>query len=293
MTDFEPYKVKKKLLTWTSSSRLMTQGRFCIVSTKAFSSARVIFPSLQTHWQDSVHDDQSCTSQKQWVFCVTWSLWQRGAQRYSAGSDLRLSEPCPVSAGVRCRGTFSPRLPSLVPSAPRLLQENNIILPSKGHNNVHQVPDKLLTAISHLFYSLLPVRGSLWLCWPSDQRTRSEPSACEASPTTRPGCICTCDVTHKTQDVTQDENQSIGASPETPRIPEVEFISRAVAQILGVVETHQPLGAVGAGQSREEARGLAFVTLSLVIGQQFKRLTLGFGDTLQGRETNTFHHQLV
>lgn len=80
---------------------------------------------------------------------------------------------------------------------------------------------------------------------------------------------------------------------KTTDVPEVEFISRAVAQILGVVETHQPLWTVGAGQSREEARGLAFITLPLIIGQQLKRLALCFSYTLQGREINIFHNLLV
>lgn len=78
--------------------------------------------------------------------------------------------------------------------------------------------------------------------------------------------------------------RGIGGLPGTTGIPEVEFVSRTVAQILGVVETHQPLGTVGAGQSRQEARGLAFVALSLVIGQQLKRLALGFSYTLQATQ---------
>lgn len=75
---------------------------------------------------------------------------------------------------------------------------------------------------------------------------------------------------------------------EATDVPEVEFISRTVAQILGVVETHQPLWTVGAGQSREEARGLAFITLSLIIGQQLKRLALCFSYALRGRERSKF-----
>lgn len=82
--------------------------------------------------------------------------------------------------------------------------------------------------------------------------------------------------------------ESFSHSQETSLIPEVEFISRAIAQILGVVETHQPLRTVGAGQRREEARGLAFVALSLIIGQQFKGLTLRFSNTLRGKLSNIY-----
>lgn len=77
--------------------------------------------------------------------------------------------------------------------------------------------------------------------------------------------------------------------PGATGIPEVELVSRTVAQILGVVETHQPLGTVGAGQSRQEARGLAFVALPLVVGQQLKGLALGFSYTLQATERKGFH----
>lgn len=73
-----------------------------------------------------------------------------------------------------------------------------ITLQLKDQNNVERVPDKRFTLISHLFYFPLPVQVSLSLCWPSNQRTLSEPSAGEASPTTRPGCICTCHVIRNT-----------------------------------------------------------------------------------------------
>lgn len=57
-----------------------------------------------------------------------------------------------------------------------------------------------------------------------------------------------------------------------------------------MVETHQPLGTVGAGQGRQEARGLAFVALSLVVGQQLKRLTLGLSYPLRGTEGKSFQY---
>lgn len=65
------------------------------------------------------------------------------------------------------------------------------------------------------------------------------------------------------------------------QIPEVEFISGAVAQILSVIETHQTLRAVGAGQRREETGGLTFIALPLIIRQQLKCLALSFSDALQ------------
>lgn len=65
------------------------------------------------------------------------------------------------------------------------------------------------------------------------------------------------------------------------QIPEVEFFSGAVAQILSVIETDQALGTVWAGQGRKEACGLTFITLSLIIRQQLKSLTLCFGNALQ------------
>lgn len=64
-------------------------------------------------------------------------------------------------------------------------------------------------------------------------------------------------------------------------IPEVEFFSGAVAQVLSVIETHQTLGTVLAGQSRKEACRLAFITLSLIVRQQLKCFSLCFSDALQ------------
>ena len=48
-----------------------------------------------------------------------------------------------------------------------------------------------------------------------------------------------------------------------------------------MIETDHTFWTVGAGQGREEASRLAHVTLSLVVREQFKRLSLRLGDALE------------
>ena len=48
-----------------------------------------------------------------------------------------------------------------------------------------------------------------------------------------------------------------------------------------MIETDHTFWTVGAGQGRKEAGRLAHVTLSLVIREQFKRLSLRLGDALE------------
>lgn len=50
-------------------------------------------------------------------------------------------------------------------------------------------------------------------------------------------------------------------------LPEVEFFSRAGAEVLSVIEADEMLWAVGACQGRQEAGGLTLVTLPLIIRQ--------------------------
>lgn len=56
---------------------------------------------------------------------------------------------------------------------------------------------------------------------------------------------------------------------------------RTVAEVCGVVEADQPVGAAGAGQRGQEARGLTLVTLALVVGQKLEDLLLRGQDPLR------------
>lgn len=63
-------------------------------------------------------------------------------------------------------------------------------------------------------------------------------------------------------------------------VPEVEFVCGAGAEVLCVVEADKALRAVGASQGRQEASGLALITLPLIIRQQLKCLSLSLSYTL-------------
>lgn len=56
--------------------------------------------------------------------------------------------------------------------------------------------------------------------------------------------------------------------------PQTLVAQRAVAEVGGVVQADQPLGAAGAGQRRQEARRLALVALALVVREQLEHLLL-------------------
>lgn len=178
----------------------MTQGRFFIVSIKAFSSASVIFLSLGA---------QSCvrTCSISQVTCLK-------AASYPGAGLLRNSELVRSQRSMSFRTELSLRRSSLSGnffSAASFFSVSKSLMTAirdlfKTRKSVTKQNLEAISLIPHLSYFPPPVQVPLSLCWPSDRRTQSEPLVCVTCLTTHPGCICTCKTMKQSQKRTQKSN---------------------------------------------------------------------------------------